>query len=322
MNLVWHFLVNPFLVLAKQSLKRFYKLTFLFMEALYAQNSNVTIGNIYTATLPSYTAFRALYVSKKSKIGIRIGDTEAQKQKFKVLYQKMMPDWNIKIMALIAPDSTDYLKIFPQGFTPLSQGSMEEKLAYFKSIIETMEGFPVLDTIRAEMEAFRTEIDALRGTRAHSGTNAETSATELHLLAEDLAIDMFGALGLLLNLFKKNPEKILDFVSVQLLRYHKKPEEQEADIYELLLAASEAKDAGFVFTITEKLMVYNSGNTMLRCWFVKNLGDPMPTSYFDVEPDAVKEFIISVYANADDHFMMVKNLSTTEEGSVEIEKLA
>jgi hypothetical protein len=321
MQNIWHFLINPFLVLARKNLKRFYKLTFLFMEALYAQNSNVTIGNIYTATLPSYTAFRALYVTKKSKIGIRIGDTRAQKKKFEDLYQTMMPAWNIKIMPLMAPTSDDYLKIFPQGFTPLSQGSMEEKLAYFKSIIETMEGFPVLDAIRAEMETFRTEIDTLRGTRAHSGTNAETSATELHLLAEELAIDMFGALGLLINLFKKNPEKILDFVIVQLLRFHQKPEEEEDDIYELQLAGGETKAAEFVFTINEKLRIYNSGNFPLRFWFVKTVGDPMPTSYFDVEADAVKEFFINVYANADDRYLMVKNLHDTEEGSVEIEKV-
>lgn len=291
------------------------------MQALYAQNSDATIAGIYTSLHPFYKAFRDAYVSRKSKIGIRIGDTKAQKLIFKKLYQDKMPAWNILIMAIIAPGSTDYLKIFPQGFTPLSTGPMEERLTYFKSIIETMELFATLDTIRADMEAFLTEIETLRGTRVQSGTHAEISATDLHQLAEDLAVEMYGALGLLMNLFKKHPEKILDIVSVQLLRYHQKPEEETTNIFELLLAAGETKSAGFVFNINEKLMIYNSGNTTLRFWFVKNEDDAMPTSYFDVEPDAVKEFFINVYANADDHFMMVKNLSDAEEGSVEIEKL-
>jgi hypothetical protein len=321
MSQIWHFLVNPFLVLAKKNLKKFYKLTYLFMEALYAQSSNSTILGIYNTLQPSYTEFRNAYVNKKSKLGIRKGDTEAQKEIFKRLYQSMMPDWNIKIMAIVAPGTPDYLKIFPQGMTPLSRGSLDERLTYFKAIVKTMKDFASLDTIRIDMESFQSDIENLRDTRAQSGTIADVSGTELHNLAEKLAVMMYGALGLLMNLFKETPEKILDIVSVQLLRRPQKPDEEEEEAYELQLAASESKAADFVFTINEKLMVYNSGNTTLRFWFVKTVGDPMPTSYFDMEADAVKEFLISAYANTEDRYLMVKNLSETEEGSVEIEKV-
>jgi hypothetical protein len=35
----------------------------------------------------------------------------------------------------------------------------------------------------------------------------------------------------------------------------------------------------------------------------------------------VKELVVNVYANADDRFLMVKNLSADAEGSCEIEKV-
>jgi hypothetical protein len=47
----------------------------------------------------------------------------------------------------------------------------------------------------------------------------------------------------------------------------------------------------------------------------------MQSSYFDLDADAVTEFLVSKYANAGDRFMMIRNLSDSTEGSVEIEKV-
>jgi hypothetical protein len=317
----WHYLINTFLILANRSLKRFYKFMFLFMEALSSQSAVPGIAAIYAEMDVPYQAFRNGFITKKSKKSIKSGDVKAQKLLFDSLYQTDMPEWHRNLVIIFEPGTVEYKKIFTQGLTPLSQGSMEEKLSYFKTIIETMKLYTALDEIRGEMETACTAIDAARSTRVQAGTNADISSADLKLLATELAVVAFGALGSLIHLYMRNPDMVVKYISVSLLRYHQKPEEEEAAVYEMLLAASETKAAEFVFTLDEELLLYNSGETTLKFWFVKELGDAMPTSTFEMAPDAVKQFVINVYANADDRYLMVQNLSDTDEGSVEIEKL-
>jgi hypothetical protein len=321
MRAIWSFISNTFLILAGMSLKRFYKFTYLFFERLEAQQATAGIGDIYNDYKPFYLAFKSDYIKIKSKKGVRIGDTYAQKLFFIKLYSEKMPPWVRAISDFYEPKSPEYKKIFPQGLTPLSTYPLDERLAYFDAMIETMKLYSNLNTIRGEMETFRDSLEGMRDTREHSGSDVDVVSDELHGLATDLAIETYSALGSLMKLYRKTPEKILAFMSISLLHYYSKTAGEPDNVFELLFAANETKEAGFVFTIDEKLMIYNSGNTTLRFWFAKAAADPMSTTYFDVEPDAVKEYIINVYANADDHFLMVKNLSTTEEGSVEIEKV-
>ena len=321
MRAVWSFISNTFLVLAGVSLKRFYKFMYLFFEKLEARQAEAVIGDIYTDIKPFYQAFKEAYIKIKSKKGIRIGDTYAQKLFFIKLYNEKMPAWLPTITAFCLPGSVNYKKIFPQGLTPLSRGAMEEKLTYFEAIIENVGLFGPLAALQAQMITFRDSLQALRDTREHSGSDVIEVSSELKQLATDLAIETYGALGSLMKLYRHNPEKILEFMSISLLHYYSKPADEPDNIFELLFAADETKEAGFVFTLDERLMIYNSGETTIRGWFVKALGDPMSTSYFDVAADAVKEFDINEYANVDDRFLMLKNLSNDTEGSCEIEKL-
>lgn len=321
MRAIWSFISNTFLLLAGRSLKRFYKFMYLFMERLHAQHATIGIGDIYDELLPFWNAFKTEYVKIKAKTGVRIGDVYEQKLFFIKLVGEKMPPWVRTISDFCEPGTTNYKKIFPQGLTPLSHSSMEEKINYFNAIIENVGLFADLNAVKLEMIAFRDSLQSARDTREHSGSDVEVVSDSLKQLAEDLAVETYGALGALMKLFRKNPEKILAYMSISLLHYYSKHADEPDNVFELLLAAEEAKEAGFVFTLDEKLMIYNSGSTIVRCWFIKNLGDPMSATYFDVTSDAVKEFVISDYANVDDRYMMVKNLSETEEGSVEIEKI-
>ncbi|MEI8203082.1 MAG: hypothetical protein WCH34_08735 [Bacteroidota bacterium] len=320
MSKTWSFISNVFLILVGRSLKRFYKLSFFLMEALQSGVANPKIAAIYNDLLPYYTAFKAAFVDWKSKFAIRKGDTIEQNNLFNSLHSLKIPDWHRRVSVKYAPKSTQYTKIFPQGISPFSILSMEEQLIYFDTVITNIALFSDLDDVKDEMVLFRASIETARNTQKQSDSQVKAASDTAKELGASLADEIYGSLGLLMGIFRKTPKKILEYFNVSLLRYRKKASGEIEDLYELLFAAEEIKEGGFSFSINEKLMLYNSGNTTLRCWFAKLIGDPLPSNYFDIAPDAVLDFEISKYANQTERFFMIKNLSTTDEGSIEIEK--
>jgi hypothetical protein len=317
----WSFESNPFYLLAGRSLKRFYKFVFSFMSALFAEHATTEIAAIHSALLPHFTAFMDAYLNWKSQQGVRHGDTISKDYLFELLYQEKMNDWHNRIKVVYNAKSAEYGKIFPKGVSPLSNASFDERLVYFNLIIKNAKLYSTLDPITDEMVLFRDEIKTVYNTQQNSVSVVKVTAADLKLIAENMASEMYGGLGALMSFHKQHPKNIRRYFVLSLLHYYKKPNGEPEDLYEVFLAGGETKEAGFVFVLEDRLMLYNSGETKLRFWFVAEINDPMPTTYFDLDADAVKEFVVSTYANANDRFMMIQNLSDAVEGSVEIEKV-
>ena len=321
MKSIWNYAHNTFLLLAERSLKRFYKFTYHFMEALHAEAADPKIADIHQSIEPSFLAFKAAYASNKSQTGIRKGDTSQQNALFDKLHKEKMPDWYRKIAVVYPPKTPDFIKIFPQGVTPFDVASFEERLIYLNNIIEILGHYPAFAQIVTEMSLFKEDVALARATQQQSGTEVKAGSDDVKAKAETMAIEMYGALGLLMHLFRMHPENILKFFNLTLLRSHQKANDGSANAYEVLIPAAATKDAGFSFALTGKLLFYNSGETVLRCWFAELPTSPMSANYFDIDADAEMEVIISQYANQNDRFLMIQNLSTTETGSMEIESI-
>jgi hypothetical protein len=252
---------------------------------------------------------------------VRKGDTVAQKDYYTILRTPKMRDWNIDIMAFFKPGSPEYTKIFPEGLTPFSAKTLDEILIYFRLVIKNAGAYNVLNAIVTDMTAFNTEIETARSTQQTSVSGVKTMSAELKSTGSTMASEMYGALGSLIKFHRYHPSNIKHYFNLTLLRYQKKANGEAADLYELVLAGGKKLEAGFAFSLTEKLMLYNSGETKLRGWFTADKDAPMGSTYFDLEADDVIEFLVSKYANDGDRFLMIQNLSDTVEGSVEIEKV-
>jgi hypothetical protein len=312
---------NVFMVLKNRSMKRFYKVLYSFMAALYAEHLIPEINAIHTSLQTPCTAFMDAFLNWRSQQGVRKGDTVTQNYLFDALYQIKMPDWHRRIQVVYAPGTGEYKKIFPDGLSPFSQKSLEERLIYLNLVIKNASFYASLNIITGEMTTFRDDIKNIRLTQQNSVSVVKVTSAELKHIAENMAIEMYGALGSLMTFHKQHPPNIRKYFILSLLHYYKKPDGEPADLYEVILEGGETKEAGFAFTIDEKLMLYNSGETKLRIWFVADIHDTMPATFIDLDEDAVVDFTINQYANQGDRFMMLKNLSDTTAGSVEIEKI-
>jgi hypothetical protein len=316
----WLYASNTFMILASRSGKRFYKFMFSFMAALHAEYATPDIQAIYDEIKPTFDNYKKAFIDWQSQQGVSKGKTFTKDELFEILHNEKMPDWHRRISVLHPPKSEPYITIFPRGITPFGEDALEARLLYFQDVIKNALLYSDLLTITGEMTLFRADIESARTTQKESGSGVKTFSADLKIKGEIMATDTYGALADLMKFHKAKPENIKRYFLLSLLHYYKKDNGEPEDLYELEFANSETKEAGFPFLLTDRLMLYNSGNTTLRVWFVAAIGDAMNT-YFDMNADDEKDFLVSDYANVNDRFMMIKNLSETEAGSVEIEKV-
>ena len=321
MNNNWMYAKNSFLLLANRSLKRFNNFIFAFIEALKAESGTPEISEIHHNISPVYLLFKEAYALNKSKTGIRKGDTNQQKEMFSVLQKEKMPDWHRKIAVAFPPKTTDYIKVFPQGMEAFYQFSYEDRLVYLNNIILQLGTFPQFDAIVLEMKSYRDLISEAHKTQQQTTTGVKSTSDDLKMKSEALAKEVYGALGLLMYHFRDNPSNILKFFNLTLLRNNQKAKETSETVYEVIIPAAAIKEAGFSFKVTEKLLLYNSGDTILRCWFAELPDAPVTTNCFDIAIDTEMEVNISQYAKQTDRFLMIHNLSTENEGIMEIETI-
>ena len=241
MKSTWQFASNTFLLLAERSLKRFYKFTFNFMEALQAEASDPKIEEIRHSINPSFTAFKAAYAGNKSQTGIRKGDTNQQNTLFDVLHKEKMPDWYRKIVVEHPPKTPDFIKIFPQGLAPFDNAPIEERLIYLNNVIATLGHYPAFSQIVAEMILFEKQIELARKAQQQSGTEVKVGSDDVKAKAETMAKEMYGALGMLMYQFRNNPENILKFFNLTLLRFNQKAKDASGKAYEVIIPAAAIK---------------------------------------------------------------------------------
>ncbi len=319
MNFTWIFTRNVFLLLAERSMKKFYKLVNYFFEALKSDNSISAISDITDKIKPFVLEFSEAYTLNKSQTANRIGDTNKHEDFFNQLRKDKAPDWNRKISVVFPPKTSEYIKILSKGLEPFSHASYDERLVYLENIITALNAHSQLSAVQAEVVSFRDDIKIVYNTQQQSSATVKSTSDDLKAKAEKMAKEMYGALGLLMYEYRDNPTGILKYIKVQLLRQHRSNKEDTTNIYELAIPAKAIKEGGFSFSLLQKLMMYNSGETKLRCWFGKDQNSPMPSKYFEIEADAELEISINQYANIDDRFFFIENLDATEEGSLEIE---
>ena len=319
MNNTWIFTRNVFLLLAERSMKKFYKLVNYFFEALKSDISIAAIADIVDKIKPFVVEFSEAYTLNKSQTATRKGDTSKHEELFTKLRKDKAPDWNRKISVVFPPKTSEYIKILSKGLEPFSHATYDERLVYLDNMITAIGAYSQLSSVLTDAISFRDDIKSVYNTQQQSSTNVKSSSDDLKAKAEKVAKEMYGALGLLMYEYRDNPSGILKYLKLNLLRQHRNNKEDTNNIYEIEIPAKTIKEGGFSFSLLQKLMLYNSGETKLRCWFGKDQDSAMPSKYFEIEADAELEISISQYANPDDRYFFIENSDTTEEGSLEIE---
>lgn len=314
----WLFLSNVFRLLAERSLERFSKFCYTFMGRLMMSTSDPFFEEKHQQLLPYYDAFNKAYDQKSGNKALRKGDTKQVNQLLKQLVTDKLHAWDIAIQSKYLKSTAIYTYIFPQGLSPFSSASIEQRIKYLGNAVTMLSNYADLVAVYEEMKQFHTDLQKARDNKTQKDGNVNNSIEEAMLAAYDLADEMYGVLGEFMGKFKKNPSQIEAFFPVFLLRQKRKNNDDPNDVLSIIIPKADKTEGGFSFKISDSLNFYVCGETELEIYFVPDKNAAKPANVIKLLPQDVKTILIKDYANQNDRFMMIENLSATEEGELEV----
>ena len=317
----WSFTSNVFRLLAERSLQRFFKFCFILLERMKSNTTDPFFNDKLMQLLPLFTSFNDVYDQKIVNKSFRIGDTKLLKQLLKQMSSINAHTWDVAIQNVFLKTTPEYSTIFPKGLTPLSTLPIEQRIKYLGSAVVVMQNYSALAQVMNEMILFHDSLLKARGNQAQKDGNVNDSKEEVMLKAYELADEIYGVLGEFIQKYKKNPLQIEAYFPVFLLRYKKKGNDINPDVYEIKIAKAGKAEGGFSFSINEKINLYVTGNTELEVYFVPDKNAAKPSNTIKLLPQDIKTILIKDYANQDDRFLMIENLSATEDGEIEISQV-
>ncbi len=214
----WFFLSNVFRVLANRSLKRFFKFCYELMMHLKSNADDPFFMDKYNQLLPYYNAFDDAYKEKFGNASQRKGDTRKLNLLLKEMSGSKIHAWDIAIQSHFINSTPEYTKIFPQGLSPLSLLSIEQRLLYLKTSIEIMSNYTQLSLVYDDMKLFYDALCQARNTQTEKNANLTLSRAEVMQHAYKLSNEIYGVLGEFMTKYKDNPLVIETYFPVNLLR--------------------------------------------------------------------------------------------------------
>jgi hypothetical protein len=288
------------------------------MERLQSNSTDSFFSDKYQQLLPYYNAFNEAYDSKFGNQAQHKGNTKLLSQQLKSLTSNKIHAWDIKIQNVYLKTTPEYTIIFPQGLTPFSSLPIDRRIKYLGNAVAMMGNYSSLSVVCDEMNQFYLDLVKARNNQEQKDGNVNDSRGDVMQKAYDLADEIYALLGEFMAKYKKNPLLIDAYFPVFLLRKKRKSTNDTNDFYDILIPKADKKEGGFNFKNTEKINFYITGNTSLEIYFVADKNAPKPGNTIILAPQDIKTILISDYASLDDRFLIIENLSATEDGEIEI----
>lgn len=317
MNSSWNYLVNTFALLAGRSMLRFHKFCYLFMLGLKNSSGNSFLDDMYADSLADYETFVKAFNKNFGDKGKRKSMTEKQKKLLKELSSQKAHEWDVKIQNFFLEGTTEYMAIFPQGLTPFSRYQIEMRITYLENALTEITQYPDLVLLQEEIKQFLLDLKNARDKKVSKATEVKQNSDELNKAALKMAEKLYANLGKFITQYASNPQEIAAFFPLYLLHYKKDNANNNDNIYELNLAASEKLEAGFNFGYEARINIYNTGDTILHLWFTDNTNSAKPNNYIQLAPQEIRNINVNQYANQAQRFLITENTSATEAGSIE-----
>ncbi len=314
----WFFLSNVFRLLADRSLQQFFKFSTTLISHLNHSTDDLFSAAMYNKLLPYFEEFDHAYNYKFSNKAKRKGNTKRLYQLLKEMRSQKVHIWDIGVQTVFINSTPDYIKIFPQGLSPLSLLPIEQRIMYLGNAIEMLAEYTQLNAVRNDMMQFYDMLTQARSTQVRRDGNLRESRNEVMQKAYLLSNEIYGVLGEFMTYYKDNPKRIEAYFPVNLLRKKKSYTKQSIEIHQITINENEAKEAGFSFGPYNKFKVKNTGTIALSLYFLPDKDAAKPTKVILLHAGKSKTISIKTHATLKDRFFMIANLSDNQKGEVEI----
>ena len=226
----WSYLQNPFENVSKRNKKNMYLMATDHFDKLFARRSDATIAALYNYGKPFFDNFKAQYSKTQNDDAIYQMHTLRVRNLLKKLQSTLIRQWDIGIQMVLDKNSPEYLSLFPKGRTPFQTGAIEFRINNVKILANQLENYPLLATLKAEIDDFHAQILQLRIEQQGVEVLVQSNLVTLEKTRANLAQAMHSILAGLTQYYIGNLGVVESFYELKYLRQKaKKSSKPEVD---------------------------------------------------------------------------------------------
>lgn len=215
----WLFASNTFEVQTRRSQVKALKMFKDFCAKLRASAaSDADIATQLALFAPIFEAYEKLYAQRDLISGSYKGHTLNFEQEIAKLPEQLRI-WEGKVHNFYPEDSFVDTILFPRRRTPFLQGSYEDRISTVLTLSIALNDYPDLSTLQAMVQSYHNVLSTARDVQQQKEGLNDILSSRLEEQRILTAQEMFGCYGLLVFKYRHTPERILDFIDTELLRY-------------------------------------------------------------------------------------------------------
>jgi len=228
----WIFSTNTFLSNTNGTYRKALRLFTDTHAKLFEEVADADIAVMHAELDPVFQSFVTTYNSWGAVKGTYHGKTVGLEE---ILIQNMPREvrkWEGAVRAVFVEDSPTEVEIFPNKRNPFLSGTYEDRISAVGALASKLLDYPALAATQLVVQSFYNQLEATRLLQQQK----EGAVKALSVILENQRIIvcqvMFGILGLLIHKYKTDPNDLIRFFDLELLRStgdnnDDEPEEEE-----------------------------------------------------------------------------------------------
>jgi len=223
---IWHYLENQFDNATEESYKRANILGEDHLAKLAAETADPDILFLHERFSPVQVLYVEIYSGWLKEKGIYKGWTQRMDDIQSTLSSAKIAEWDNKIKAEVGEDSPEHTTLLPNGREPFQTGGRDARIMEVKGLSKRLEDFPALAAVKADVDAFLAQMNAIRDTQQQKEDLVEKNSDGLEAQRKAMCNMMYGDLGRLMDKYMDGPLVIDRFFELQLIRQTGAEEEE------------------------------------------------------------------------------------------------
>ena len=215
---MWLYLNNTFEVNTANSNVKMLSLATDTHSKLQAQVSDNAIAAIMASYNPVYQAYRQICANYDAVANNKQGNTLS----LEILMEETLPveirKWEGVVRSVYVEDSPEEKGIFPNKRNPFLKGTYEDRILAVDTLTISLTNDGNFATLVTQVQSFYNLLLSARDSQQQQEGNLNLLSNTREQQRQLMAVEMYGALGALMNKYKATPENVAGFFDLSLLR--------------------------------------------------------------------------------------------------------
>lgn len=175
-----------------------------------------------------YAEWQGAYSDWGVARGMYKGATLAFHNKLKELGSLKTRQWDAAIQTVFLEGTPEYVALLPKGRVPFMSGAYDSRLITVRALASTLEDYPALAALKAQVDEYLDELDALRLAQQRKETELDTCSAAVETQRQAAARALYKNLARFMLHWSETPVRIEDGFDMNYLRISASPPAKDA----------------------------------------------------------------------------------------------